>query len=286
MLAGEIVAEAGRAAGCGADLRDERETKRAFDAARATLGRIDGAFLVAGGSGRRFGDGPIDQLGAEAWRKTIELNLTTAALSVAETVRIMLGQDPEGGSVVMVSSAIARHPSPRHFGTHAYATAKGAQQALVTALAATYAPRSIRVNAIAPGLVDTPMAARAASDPQIQSYARAKQPLAGGMLDPSDVAAAAGFLLSDDARMVTGQVLAVMAGGASPKRAPNGSDPKLIPDLGHPAHQARQLRLGCPTRGLAETAVGGQGETIGQDISGGTAAPGRPSPRVSPPSSS
>ena len=56
------------------------------------------------------------------------------------------------------------------------------------------------------------MAARAASDPEILSYARAKQPLAGGMLDPSDVAAAAGFLLSDEARMITGQVLAVDGG--------------------------------------------------------------------------
>ena len=211
-LAGEIIAEGGRAGGCGADLRDEGETKRAFDAARAELGRIDGAFLVAGGSGRRFGDGPIDQVGANAWRETIELNLTTTALSVAETVRIMLDQEPEGGSLVVVSSAIAGHPSPRHFGTHAYAAAKGAQQALVTALAATYAARSISVNAIAPGLVDTPMAARAASDREIQSYVRAKQPLAGGMLDPSDVAAAAGFLLSGDARMITGQVLAVDGG--------------------------------------------------------------------------
>jgi NAD(P)-dependent dehydrogenase (short-subunit alcohol dehydrogenase family) len=211
-LTGEIIAEGGRAGGCGADLRDEGETKRAFDAARAELGRVDGAFLVVGGSGRRFGDGPIDQVGADAWRETIELNLTTTALSLAETVRIMLDQEPEGGSVVVVSSVIARHPSPRHFSTHAYAAAKGAQLALVTALAATYASSAIRVNAIAPGLVDTPMAARAASDPEIQSYARAKQPLASGMLDPSDVAAAAGFLLSDDARMITGQVLAVDGG--------------------------------------------------------------------------
>jgi NAD(P)-dependent dehydrogenase (short-subunit alcohol dehydrogenase family) len=211
-LADEIVAQGGRAGWCKADLRDEGETKRAFDAARAELGRIDGAFLVAGGSGRRFGDGPIDQVDADAWRETIELNLSTTALSVAETVRIMLHQEPTGGSVVLVSSAIARHPSPRHFGTHAYAAAKGAQLTLVTALAATYAARSITFNAIAPGLVDTPMAARAASDPEIMSYARSKQPLARGMLDPTDVAAAAGFLLSADARMITGQVLAVDGG--------------------------------------------------------------------------
>ena len=250
------------------------------------LGRIDGAFLVAGGSGRRFGDGPIDQVGADAWRETIELNLTTTALSVAETVRIMLGQDPEGGSVVMVSSAIARHPSPRHFGTHAYAAAKGAQQTLVTALAATYAARSIRVNAIAPGLVDTPMAARAASDPQILSYARTKQPLAGGMLDPYG-------------RGGRRRIPAI-------RRCPDGHRPgagrgrrvgchrgggnviksKLLPDPGHPGHQVGQLGLGCPARRLAQTAVRGQAPAGRPGHIAGTAAPGRRSPRGSPPNSS
>ena len=109
-LADEIVAQEVAPAGAGRTSVTRVRQKRAFDAARAELGRIEGAFLVAGGSGRRFGDGPIDQVDADAWRETIELNLTTTALSVAETVRIVLDQEPAGGSVVLVSSAIARHP--------------------------------------------------------------------------------------------------------------------------------------------------------------------------------
>jgi NAD(P)-dependent dehydrogenase (short-subunit alcohol dehydrogenase family) len=83
---------------------------------------------------------------------------------------------------------------------------------MTRSLAATYAPEGIRVNLIAPGLVATPMSARAASDPASVAYARAKQPLAAGFLEPDDVAAAAVFLLSDDAARITGQVLEVDGG--------------------------------------------------------------------------
>jgi len=111
-----------------------------------------------------------------------------------------------------VSSVLADHPSPDLFGTHAYAVAKGAQLALVRTTAAAYAPDNIRINAIAPSVVVTPMSMRAQDDAAVMAYTEKKQPLSGGFLDPEPVAAAAAYLLSAEADAVTGQVLAVDGG--------------------------------------------------------------------------
>lgn len=116
------------------------------------------------------------------------------------------------GSVILISSVLATHPSPSLFSTHAYAAAKGAQISLGLTMAATYAPDLIRVNVVCPGLVDTPMAARAVADPASVRFAETKQPLAAGFLAPDDVADTALYLLSDKARRVTGQVIAVDGG--------------------------------------------------------------------------
>jgi len=193
------------------DLADGDATEAAFAAGRARLGRLDGLFGVAGGSGRRFGDGPLHEATTEGWRTTMDLNGLPAFHAARAALRIMLGE-PGPGSIVLISSVLATDPSPRLFATHAYAAAKGGALSLVKAAASYYAPNGIRFNAISPGLVDTPMAARAATDADTVEYARRKQPLAGGLLDPADIAAAAVFLLSEESRMVTGQVLAVDGG--------------------------------------------------------------------------
>ncbi|MGZ9161110.1 MAG: SDR family NAD(P)-dependent oxidoreductase [Candidatus Limnocylindrales bacterium] len=216
------------AAWVAADLTDEAAVAAAIRAAVDRFGRIDGLFSVAGGSGRKFGDGPIHMVTAAAWEATAGLNLRTQVLVCAAVVRQMLDQPPNGsgtrGSILLMGSVTASDPAPELFATHAYAATKGAITALMTTMAATYAPSGIRVNVVAPSLTATPMARRAADDPAILAYARRKQPLAGPMLDPDEVAKAAVFFLSDESRAVTGQLLKVDGGwsvtSVSPEATP------------------------------------------------------------------
>jgi NAD(P)-dependent dehydrogenase (short-subunit alcohol dehydrogenase family) len=210
-LASEIAATGATVTWTAADLREETAAVEAFATIRATLGRIDGLLAVAGGSGRRSGDGPLHEMPLAGWTETLAINGTPAFLAARETVRAMLA-DGTGGSIVLISSVLASRPSPRLFATHGYAAIKGAEDALALTLAAYYGPHGIRVNVIAPGLVTTPMSSRAASDADTTAYAARKQPLAGGFLPPESVADAALFLLSDEARHVTGQHLAVDGG--------------------------------------------------------------------------
>jgi NAD(P)-dependent dehydrogenase (short-subunit alcohol dehydrogenase family) len=112
-----------------------------------------------------------------------------------------------------MSSVLGWSPSPKHFATHAYAAAKSAVIGFTKSTAAYYAPQNIRCNVIAPALVETPMARRAADDPEILSFIKTKQPLDGGRIgQPSDLDAAAVYLMSDGSKFTTGQVLAVDGG--------------------------------------------------------------------------
>ena len=209
-LADELEMSADRVAWAQADLTIEAAGEAAFARAVDHLGGIDGVLAVAGASGRRFGDGPTDQLTLDAWQTTISINLSPAFLAAREAIRVM--RDAGGGSIVCVGSVLADHPSPRLFATHAYAASKGAIASFVRTAASRYATDLIRVNAIAPGLVRTPMAERAAKDPETVRYAERKQPLARGLLDAGTIADAALFLLSEEASQITGQIIAVDGG--------------------------------------------------------------------------
>lgn len=204
-----------------ADLRDEEATVKAFAEILDRHQRIDGLFAVAGGSGRKHGDGPLHEIPKSGWDATLDMNLTPPFLAARETLKAMLHAEQPTGSIVLITSVLALHPAPELFATHAYAAAKGAEVSMTKALAAYYAPQRIRVNAIAPSLVRTPMSERAFNDPVSSAYAASKQPLAAGFLMPDDVAELAVFLLGDESRHVTGQVIDVDGGwGVTEGKAP------------------------------------------------------------------
>jgi NAD(P)-dependent dehydrogenase (short-subunit alcohol dehydrogenase family) len=215
-LADAITEEGGRAEWRTADLTAEDGVERAVEACVALTGRIDALYNVAGISGRRFGDGLAHQASLEGWETVMRGNATSTFLVCRAVLRQMLGQEADQseqrGAILNMSSTLARHPSPEHFGTHAYAASKGAIEALTRSLASAYAPHGIRVNAIAPGLVATPMSRRAQDDRDIVAYLARKQPLAGGPIEAGAVTPVALHLLSSEAAMVTGQVVDVDAG--------------------------------------------------------------------------
>jgi NAD(P)-dependent dehydrogenase (short-subunit alcohol dehydrogenase family) len=213
----EQVAAAARVLGpdsvvIGADASDSNAAPTAIAQAVDAFGACDALYHVAGGSGRAFGDGPLHEITDEGWRRTIDLNLTSLFLSNRAAAQHFVTRGT-GGAVLNMSSVLAFAPAPSFFATHAYAAAKAAVIGLTTSSAAYYASRSIRFNAIAPGLVETPMSRRATGNEEIRAFVRGRQPLDGGRVGRvEDLDAAVVYLLSDAARFVSGQVLAIDGG--------------------------------------------------------------------------
>lgn len=210
--------------GFSGDATDVDTATAAIRHCEARFGRFDGLYHVAGGSGRRMGDGPLHEITDEGWDATQNLNLRGLFLSNRAAVRALLSAD-RPGAILNMGSVLGEHPSRRYFATHAYAAAKSAVVGFTRSCASYYASQGIRFNVIAPALVATPMSERATNDGAILEFLRTKQPLAGGPTQASDLDAAVVFLLSDASRMVTGQVLtvdggwSVSEGQAAPERA-------------------------------------------------------------------
>ena len=176
------------------------------------FGSFDGLYHVAGGSGRKYGDGPLHELTLEGWNKTMELNLTSLMLSNQAAVKQFL-QQGNGGTILNMGSVLGYSPWPVYFSTHSYAAAKAAITGFSKSIAAYYAKDNIRINVLAPALVETPMAKRAAGDEVIQAFIKTKQPLDGGRIGkPEDLDGLATYFMSDLSKFTTGQVIAVDGG--------------------------------------------------------------------------
>jgi NAD(P)-dependent dehydrogenase (short-subunit alcohol dehydrogenase family) len=194
------------------DATDPAHAPGAIHLARERFGGFDALYHVAGGSGRKLGDGPLHEITDDGLRGTLELNLHSVILSNRAAVRQFLAQQT-GGAILNMGSVLGWSPSAEFFATHVYAAAKAAIVGFTKAAAAHYARQNIRFNVLAPALVDTPMARRAAADDRILKFIATKQPLDGGRIGrPEDCDGAAVYLLSDAARFVTGQVLAIDGG--------------------------------------------------------------------------
>jgi NAD(P)-dependent dehydrogenase (short-subunit alcohol dehydrogenase family) len=194
------------------DASDPNTAPAAILACQKEFGGFDGLYHVAGGSGRKMGDGPLHEMTLEGWNQTLSLNVTSLMLSNQAAVKTFLEQKT-GGTILNMGSVLGYSPSPKYFSTHAYAATKSAVIGFTKSIASYYAKDNIRINVLAPGLVETPMAQRAAQDQTILNFIKTKQPLDSGRIGQSrDLDGAAIYFMSDFSQFTTGQVLSVDGG--------------------------------------------------------------------------
>ncbi|MBU6174678.1 MAG: SDR family oxidoreductase [Planctomycetes bacterium] len=177
-----------------------------FTRAMELHGRVDGAACCVGSILLKAA-----HLTSEAeFLQTINANLTAAFATVRAAAKVM---GDKGGSIVLCSSAAARIGLPNH---EAVAAAKAGIIGLTLSAAATYAPKNVRVNAVAPGLVRTPLTSRITGSEPALKASLSMHPL-GRIGEPSDVASAIEWLLSPTQTWVTGQVIGIDGGLADLK---------------------------------------------------------------------
>jgi len=207
-------AEALRAAGypataLTADLRSPDDCDAVVAGAVRALGRLD-ILVNNAGVGTQAVGGTVETIGIEAWSLALDVNLRAAYLLSRAAIPHL--RTAGGGSIVNVSS-LSAFRADRHRPTHAYAASKGGLLSLTRAMAVSYAPDGIRVNAICPGFIRT----RLTTDIVERAEQRARDgsgvPL-GRIGEPSDVAQVALFFASEASAFVTGTVLTVDGGSS------------------------------------------------------------------------
>ena len=192
------------------DMTQAAQVEAAVQKTAAHFGRVDIICNIAGGSGRRWGDGPAADCTEEAWDKVLDLNLKTVFLGCKYAIPEMLKNG--GGAIVNLSSVLGLVGGDADFATHAYAASKGGIISLTRSIAAYYARQHIRANTICPALIATPMSQRAQTNPDIRARLPELQPLTAEFGRPEDVAQAMLYLASSQSAFVTGAVLTVDGG--------------------------------------------------------------------------
>ncbi|HEX5431488.1 MAG TPA: glucose 1-dehydrogenase [Bryobacteraceae bacterium] len=191
------------------DVSKQQIARNLVAAALRHYGRIDVLVNNAGIGGSAHGDGPVTESREDSWDKVLRVNLKSVFLCCRYAIPEMMRGG--GGSVINLSSILALAGSSR-FTSHAYAASKGAIVSLTRAMAIYYAPHSVRVNAVCPGLIETPLTVKSKRKPAVMRYVRERQRLVGGLGSVEDVASAVLFLASNESRLITGAILPLDAG--------------------------------------------------------------------------
>ncbi|MGH6986631.1 MAG: SDR family NAD(P)-dependent oxidoreductase [Caulobacteraceae bacterium] len=205
-----IAKDGGEAFAHRCEVTSEEDCRGLIAAATAKLGRID---ILHNNVGIGGGDGPAHRLEKSAFERILAVNLEGMWLTIKHALPVMRDQ-PSGGAIVNISSLAAIAPA----NILAYEVSKAGVNKLTTSVAAANARHMIRCNAIMPGLMDTPMAiegiarARGESVEAVREARNKRVPLGAMMGTAWDVAFAALFLASDEAKFITGVILPVDGG--------------------------------------------------------------------------
>ena len=187
------------------DVTDETQVRRGFDAVMARHGRVDVLFNNAGIAIRR----PTTELGLDDWNRVVAVNMTGVFLCAREAGRHMLAGG-RGGRIVNTASIMGVSGGGL-YPNISYQATKGAVVNMTRALAVEWAAQSIRVNAIAPTWVRTPLIRPITESPDLVKRIEAMTPM-GRLAEPEEIVGAVLFLASRASAMVTGHVLAVDGG--------------------------------------------------------------------------
>lgn len=175
--------------------------QQALGAPPTLLAHCVGSTLIA----------PLHRTRADAYREVMRVNLDSAVFMLQAWIGALQGvpgAPGNAGAAVFASSVVARIGVANH---EAIAAAKGGVEALVRSAAATYAAQGLRINAVAPGMTETPMTANMLKLPAMREGASRQYPL-GGVQSADQVAEVMAWLLGDGAARLTGQVIAVDGG--------------------------------------------------------------------------
>ncbi len=187
------------------DVSDEESVEAAFAALAARGIRPD--VVVANAGVQLFGqDARVADVPLEAWRRTIDVNLTGTFLTVKHAVRSMLGR---GGSIILTGSPTGLNGEGAEFA--AYSSSKGGIHALGRSVAAAYAREGIRLNTVVPGYTETPLVTTISGDAESRAAIVSRIPL-GRPGRPEDVVGIMVFLASDEAAFATGAIFRVDGG--------------------------------------------------------------------------